>query len=152
MTARATVRPPKPESKMPMGASATTVRVRNVNGPWTADVLRALQGQLGLRWRVSGIDAVEEARDRLPRVDAGDGFGEEPRHGAYLQLGPAVGCRHGVGGDDLGDRRMVAQPLDRLAGEEAVRAGDRCLAAALLLELVHQLDDGSPGGDLVVEN
>src|SRR5688572_13600731 len=119
MTARATVSPPKPESKMPMGASVTSKERTQSERSATVNVSQStsrapgrarrdrLERELGLRGRVRRVDAVEQAGDRLTSMDAGDRLGEEPRHGAHLELGPAIGRRNGVGGDDLGDRRVV---------------------------------------------
>ena len=81
---------------------------------------------------VGRVDTVEEAADRLARVDPLDGRAEEPGHGADLQLGPVGRRRDGVGGDHLGDHRVAAEPLDRLADEQPVRTGDRGRRAAAL--------------------
>ena len=47
---------------------------------------------------------------------------------------------------------MIAEAFDGLAGEKSVRAGHGRFVATFLLEFVEQLDDGSAGGDLVVED
>ena len=72
--------------------------------------------------------------------------------GAHLQLGPAGRRRDGVGGDHLGDHRVVAQPLHRAPGEQPVGAGDGRLGDPAVGEPVEQLDDRATGGDLVVED
>ena len=53
--------------------------------------------------------------------------------------GQCAASGHGVGGDHLGDHRVVAQPLDGLADEQPVRAGHRRAGAAQLPQLVEQL-------------
>src|SRR6476646_9602857 len=109
--------------------------------------------QLRLGRPVRGIDAVEQAAGRFPAVDPVDGLGEQGSDRAHRELGP-VGdrYRHRVGGEHLGDAGVVAQPLQRLAGEQSVRARDSHARAVLLGEPVEQLDDRPAGGDLVVED
>src|SRR5215510_15134923 len=108
MTERATVRPPKPESKMPMGASGlgegTNAQARRSHPRIHSDATEVTSGlleQLGLRRTELRVDAVEQAADGLAGVDAGDGLGEQPCDAADLQLRPLRGRRDGVGGDDL---------------------------------------------------
>src|ERR671919_632523 len=87
-TARATVSPPKPESKMPIGASATRRQPRTVPARSGVDAAHAtrepphvrLERQLGLRRPMRRVDAVEPATHRLTSVDPAHRLGEEPGH------------------------------------------------------------------------
>ena len=108
--------------------------------------------QASLRRGIRGIDAVEQAADRLTGVDSLDGLGEQSRDGTDLQFGPIVRSGDGIGGDDLTDHRVVAESLHGLAGKQAMSAGHGGLGAPKLSQLVEQLDDGAARGDLVVEN
>src|SRR3954471_20055904 len=121
---------------------------------WTAaySMGSGVEGQLGLGRAQRRVHAVEQAADRLAGVHPGDRLGEQVRHGPDLQLRPPARGRHGVGGDDLADHRVVAEPFDGLADEQPVRARDGRTGAAELLQLVEQLDDRPAGGDLVVED
>ncbi len=104
------------------------------------------------RWGVRGVDAVEEAGDRLALVDPADRLRDQPGDGAHAELRPASGRRNRVGGDDLGDHRVSAQALHRLPAEEAVGARHGGLGHPLVGETVEELDDRATGGDLVVED
>ena len=57
-----------------------------------------------------------------------------------------------VGGDDLFDVRLSPEALDRLAGEQTMRAGDRDPLDLPLAQLVQHLDDCAAVGDLVVDD
>ena len=70
----------------------------------------------------------------------------------HLEPGKVGRRRHGVGGDHLADRGVVAEALHGRPREKPVRAQHRRVQRPELAGLVDHLDDGASGGNLVVED
>src|SRR3984893_1861481 len=93
---------------------------------------------------------LEESADRTTVVDAGDGLGEQGRHGEDLDLRGGRGDRDGIGHEEPLEAGG-AEPLQGAPGEHRVDHGRRDVARSLIEEEVGGAEDRPPGRDLVVD-
>jgi oligopeptidase B len=125
---------------------------------WIVQTATADRGQLPplfddtcLRSAENAWLVVEQGADRLAVVDAADGLGQSrsDRQDVQLRVVGRDGCR--VGAHNLG-HVGGGQLVQRVVGEQAMRAGHRHRTRPLLGQPGQQLEHGRAARDLIVED